>query len=281
MLLTSAVRVVLLACLLTACTTDTHDQRATGTAHYLGNEGVLIETDFGKVLFDPFFHNDYGNYTLVPEDIRQAIFSGEKPYDSITAIVVSHAHGDHFSAQDALRYLRENAQTHLVAPAQAIEKVMELPGASAVEPQLRSVSVQVGDPVVENTLGSITIESVRIPHAGWPGRQEVENLVHRVTFGDHLNVIHMGDADPNDVHFKPYKNHWEKSESELAFPPYWFFTSRFGPKILSDRINAVESIGVHVPTTVPADLKQTEEDFFSEPGETRELSLKGGSKRTF
>ncbi len=267
-------RILIFASLLVTYCAHAHEQEEHnhGTAHYLGNEGVLVATEYGKVLFDPFFHNDYGNYTLVPEEMRKRIFSGDKPYDDISVILVSHAHGDHFSAEDALRYLEENERTKLVGPTQAIDKIRALEGASSVESQLRAISLQVGDPVFENKLGPISVESVRIPHAGWPGRKDVSNLVYRVTFGDDLNVIHMGDADPNDLHFKPYKKHWEESESELAFPPYWFFTSRLGPSILSERINAVESIGIHVPTKVPADLKLTDEDFFSVPGETRRFS---------
>ncbi|MFK8028797.1 MAG: MBL fold metallo-hydrolase [Gammaproteobacteria bacterium] len=268
--------IIFSALMLFACSSPTRDQSLpnSGTAHYLGNEGLLITTPHGKVLFDPFFHNSYGHYTLVPEEIRLAIFSGEEPYDDISAIVVSHAHGDHFSAEDTLRYLKANGKASLIGPDQAIDQLRLLEGASAVESQLRSLSLEVGDPVVESRVNSILIESIRIPHAGYPDRQEVANLVHRVTFGDELNVIHMGDADPNDIHFAPYKAHWEKRESELAFPPYWFFTSRFGPGILTDRINAVESIGVHVPTKIPNDLTLTDEDFLSVPGEIREFSLR-------
>lgn len=260
--------------LLLAGTTFAHEHasESEGKAHYLGNEGLLISTAHGKVLFDPFFHNDYGNYTLVPEDIRQAIFSGAAPYDSISAIVVSHAHGDHFSAEDALRYLKRFENTCLVAPKQAIDMLAKLDGATEVKSQLHAIELETGDPVTELRLGNIVIESVRIPHAGWPGRKNVENLVHRVTFGDELNVIHMGDADPNDLHFKPYTKHWEEHESEMAFPPYWFFTSRFGPAILSDRINAVESVGVHVPTKVPEDLQRSGKDYFTVPGEVREFT---------
>ncbi len=267
-------RVLILAVWLlagSACAHE-HDEHDHGAAHYLGNEGVLVSTEHGKVLFDPFFHNAYGNYTLVPEDIRRQIFSGDEPYDEISVILVSHAHGDHFSAEDSLRYLKENEHTKLVGPTQAIDMIRSLEGAASVEPQLRAIDLQVGDAVIESKIGSILVESVRIPHAGWPGRKNVSNLVYRVTFGDVLNVIHMGDADPNDLHFKPYKEHWEESESELAFPPYWFFTSRFGPAILDERINAVESIGVHVPVKIPEDLKQTGEDFFSDPGESRTFS---------
>jgi len=241
------------------------------SATYLGNEGVLVSTAVGKVLFDPFFHNDYGTYQLVPEEIRSAIFDGEAPYDSIDVIVISHAHGDHFAAKDSLAYLQKNKHTKMVAPKQAIDLVEVLEGSDAVKSQLLAVELAVGDVPVTHTLGAIDVESVRIPHAGWPSRKDVSNLVHRVSFRGKLSVTHMGDADPNDIHFKPYAEHWQKVRTNMAFPPYWFFTSKQGPMILSDRINADKSVGVHVPVETPNDLKASGSDYFSTPGEHRNI----------
>jgi hypothetical protein len=56
---------------------------------------------------------------------------------------------------------------------------------------------------------------VRIPHAGWPGRADIENLVFRVTLksqSESVTVMHMGDADDN--HYLPYKSHWQKRISD-------------------------------------------------------------------
>ena len=241
------------------------------SATYLGNEGVLISSSIGKVLFDPFFHNNYGSYQLVPQEIREAIFNGEAPYDGVKVVVISHAHGDHFSAEDSLAYLKKHSSSKLLAPKQAIDMISALPESGAVKHQLVSIHIAVGDEPVVSSFDAIEIESVRIPHAGWPSRKEISNLVHRVTFGGDLSVIHMGDADPNDVHCKPYAKYWSKTKSDVAFAPYWFYTSEQGPMILSDRLNVDRSIGVHVPIDVPQDLKSIGADYFSTPGEYRRL----------
>jgi len=266
--------VICLSYLLPSLNVLAHNEKkidADASATYLGNEGVLISTGAGKVLFDPFFHNDYGSYQLVPDDIRQAIFAGDAPYDDIDVVVISHAHGDHFSAEDTLAYLKSNEATKLVAPKQAITLIQALDEYEVIASQLIAVELVLGDAPKIQTLGAIKIESVRIPHAGWPNRKDVSNLVHRVSFSDGVSVIHMGDADPNDIHFKPYKEHWEKNRSGLAFPPYWFFISEQGPMILSERINAEKSVGVHVPIDVPIELKNSGNDYFSTPGERRNI----------
>ncbi len=60
---------------------------------YVANEAALITNGDKKILFDPFFHKIFGIYQLLPEDTQQAIFSGTPPFDNLTAIVISHAHG--------------------------------------------------------------------------------------------------------------------------------------------------------------------------------------------
>lgn len=233
---------------------------------YLGNEALLFSNGETKILFDPFFHNDYGSYQLVPESIRDAIFSGKAPYDNVTAIVVSHAHGDHFAASDVAKYLADYPKVSLIAPSQATEKVL-LENAQ-LKPQLVSLALEFGDSPITTKLGDITIDSVRIPHAGWPQRKDVANLVHRVTLANGKTIMHMGDADPNDEHFLPFADHWQQRQTHTAFPPYWFFLSNDGRTILQDRINALKAIGVHVPTDVPAPLKLSGAEYFSTPEET-------------
>ena len=90
------------------------------TAHYMANEGLMVEHGDTKILFDPLFRNDYGQYMLLPEDMEEALFAGATPYDGIDAVFVSHHHGDHFSPVDMVRLLRERPGIRLYAPNQAI-----------------------------------------------------------------------------------------------------------------------------------------------------------------
>jgi len=61
------------------------------------------------------------------------------------------------------------------------------------------------------------------------------------------------------------------SAPDHAFPPYWFLTSPQGRNILTDDMNVAISTGIHVPIKVPADLKESGQDYFSLSGETREI----------
>ncbi|MCH8980798.1 MBL fold metallo-hydrolase, partial [candidate division KSB1 bacterium] len=52
--------------------------------------------------------------------MRDDIFAGQAPYDGVDAVFISHSHGDHFSASDMMRLLRERQDIRLYAPLQAV-----------------------------------------------------------------------------------------------------------------------------------------------------------------
>lgn len=252
------------------------DKHVQATARYLANEGILISVGDSKIMFDPFFHNDYGTYQLVPKDIITAIMSNAAPYDGINVIFVSHAHGDHFAAQDMLNYLTQFSSVELVAPSQAIDELRKLAGFEVIKSRLHAIELAYKDEPVHLKVKNIEVDAVRIPHAGWPSRAEVSNIVFRVTLAQKdnkapLRFIHMGDADPNDMHFRPLRLFWEAQRTDLAFPPYWFFLSNSGNYILDYRINAQQSVGVHVPVNIPTPLIMSGKKYFSTPGEVMTL----------
>lgn len=264
----------LLIVVITLFSPSSHAHEHQATATYLGNEGIMIQEGDIRIVFDPFFHNGYNNYQLVPENIRMALFSGTEPYNNINAMFISHAHGDHFAADDVLKFLQSHSDTKLIAPSQAVEKLAELKPSDAVMKQVISIDLKLGDKVKTIKVDDLFIEVVRIPHAGWPGRADISNLIFRVTLNNAVTIMHMGDADPNDMHFKPYQKHWQKQKTNTAFPPYWFFTSSDGPIILDERINTETSVGIHVPIKVPFSLEMTGEAYFSKPSEQKTIGHK-------
>lgn len=224
-----------------------------------------------------FFHRHFNTYALVPEEMKAAIMAGEPPYDNIDAIFVSHAHGDHFSDTDTLKYLQNHTEVKLYGPKQAIEQVRFLKPKKQVLDRLVAFSLQVGDKPKTLSVDNVVIEAVRIPHAGWPGRANVENLVFRVSVIENsaseqgVTIMHMGDADPDESHFLDHQQHWQKRLTHLALPPYWFYLSDMGKEIVEELLNAQQSVGVHVPVHVPEQLKGSGYDYFSQSGETRTI----------
>ncbi len=274
------IKIPILVCLFTIFSSPlllAHEKEATAT--YLANEGVMISAGDVKVLFDPFFHNDYGIYQLVPDKILNSIMDNTAPYNNISAIFVSHAHGDHFAEEDMLAYMLAHTKVELVAPTQAIVEMQKLDGYKQIEKRITGIELAYKQKPISFTVKGIKVDAVRIPHAGWPGRAEISNIVYRVTLPtlvehEALTFIHMGDADPNDSHFRPLSEFWNMQKTTVAFPPYWFFLSATGNYILDYRINADTSVGVHVPKNVPVPLIMSKKPYFSEPGEVINIENK-------
>jgi L-ascorbate metabolism protein UlaG (beta-lactamase superfamily) len=249
------------------------------TAHYMANEGFMVVSGDTKVVFDPLFRNSYGNYQLLPKAMEVALFAGTAPFDGIDAVFISHHHGDHFSPEDVLRLLKEQQAIRLYAPIQAVKAMRQIAGPDdeGLFDRVSAVELAYKDAPVTMEMDGLIIEAVRIPHSGWPtGRVDIENISWRVTLNEKTTVLHMGDADPNDVHFKRDAAYWGKRHTHMAFPPYWFFQSKGGGGILKDRINPDHSVGVHVPTKMPTDPAKRPPDLrgydlFTQPGETRQI----------
>lgn len=250
------------------------------TAFYMANEGLMVTHDDTKIVFDPLFRNDYGQYLLLPAEMEAALFAGEAPFDDIDAIFVSHHHGDHFSPADMLRLLKEQEGIQLYAPTQAVIAMRTVASADdqRVFERVNAVSLEYKESPVTLEMDGLLVEAVRIPHSGWPsGRVDIENIVWRVTMNDATTVLHLGDADPNDVHFANNPAYWSQNQPHVAFPPHWFFSSGSGRRILQQRIGAARNVGIHVPVQISSDpIRRPSElrsaDLFTIPGETRTVS---------
>lgn len=264
------------ALLLVLQTASAHED---ATAHYLANEGLMAAHGDTKILFDPLFSQSYGNYRLVPPDMRSALFAGEQPWDGIDAVFISHYHGDHFAPADMLEFLRKQESIHLYAPEQAVAAMRAI-GADddALFSRVTAINLQYGDKPLQLRAPGLLIEVVRLPHSGWPdSRVEVENLAWRVTLDDGPTVLHLGDADTSELHFSPDSDYWRQRKPDMAFPPYWYFLSESGQAVLREYIRPKAAVGVHVPVNIQSEPSQRadglqEVDLFTVPGETRTIS---------
>jgi L-ascorbate metabolism protein UlaG (beta-lactamase superfamily) len=244
-------------------------------AHYLANAGVMVVRGDTRIMFDPLFRNDFGMYDLVPAEMEQAILEGLPPFDGIDAVFISHTHEDHFNPALMKQLLDKHGAVHFFAPAQAVAELI----AAGMEtgPRVHSIELDNFDPPMRIEVGDLLVEAVRIPHGGWPGRHaHVENIAFRVTIDQATSVVHLGDADVDDEHFEKTAPYWNQAQPNLALPPYWFFLSPEGNRIVAERIDALHATGMHVPTEVPDDPAERREelqdvDLFTQPGETRAI----------
>ena len=247
-------------------------------ATYLGNEGVMIVNGDTKILFDAFYAQSYGQYALVPDNIIDQMMRGAPPYDDIDAVFVSHVHGDHFSAEPAIAYLRACPNVRLYGTTQVLEAIAEA-GIDEDDPlhkRLIGIDLTPEDAPITIEDGALEIDVVSIPHAG--NRPHIQNYAWRVTLDDEITIIHLGDADTAVSNFSRHTEYFAARRHDMSFPPYWFLGSASGKLILSDIIKAGHDVGVHVPSRALGDgeawRKRLGGDVFTDPGEKRVLPPK-------
>lgn len=251
---------------------------ADGRVTYLANAAALVEHAETKVLFDPLFDNGFDRYDLVPDDMLTKLYRGEPPFDGVDAVFVSHAHSDHFAADRLLRYLREQPDVRVYAPMQAVIQMREDAAADdSLFSRVVGIAAELDEPAADYTIGEVEIRVARVPHSGWPDRMtDIENLVFHVRLEGETSVTHFGDADPNPEHFAPHAGVWHEFGADLALPPWWFFLSDGGLRILEDHVVPTQTIGVHVPADMPDNEADRPDDvrgydLFTTPGEQRSI----------
>ena len=246
------------------------------TTTYLGNEGIMVAQGGTKVIFDPLYQNTYDTYQAVPAETRKALLAAEAPFDDLQALFISHSHGDHFSAPDLVQFVAAHPAAVIVAPTQAIDALqveLKKQGQTVSERRLVKIALDYGAAPLILNVGSIKVEAVRIAHAGGEGRRSIENILYRVTLPGEAVVMHMGDADPAWSHYQPYKQHWQSIKTDVAYPPYWFFTTPGGKQLVSQQLNSLQQTGVHIPADIPSELIESGADYFSRSGEQRVVKV--------
>lgn len=255
--------------------TEISEGSATVTA--ILNAGVMAELGTSdervKFLFDPLYDDHFGTLQPLDDALIDRIVSGEAPYDGVTAVFVSHAHGDHFSAQQFNRLMAAQPEIRLVAPNQAIEKMRVEEGWDPVfAARIEAISLENGEASAALAISGVLVEAFRSPHTGWPDNHaNVHNLTYRVSAiaadGTFHRVMHFGDADPAREHYEGLSDFFVSARTGLAVVPYWHFSAPEPARLFDETFNAETSVGMHVPVTAPDWLAETGGAFFTEEGQ--------------
>ena len=238
------------------------------------NAGIRAEFGEAKFLFDPLYDNHFGSLEEMGPKLIERIITGEVPYDGVDAVFVSHAHGDHFSAEYLNRMLAAQSELSLVAPGQAIEAMQASPlWQSEFAVRIVSIELENGASAQQFALAGAQIEAFRTPHAGWPDRHsDTHNITYRVSSESGARIMHLGDADLAEEHFAPSAGVLATKRSDIAFVPYWSFSAVEFDPVIDETLNADAAVGIHVPAQVPEALLQSGRDYFSEEGQERVIA---------
>jgi L-ascorbate metabolism protein UlaG (beta-lactamase superfamily) len=209
---------------------------------YVGNEGVLISDGTKAVLIDGL-HRKYGDaYLNPPPEVLSAMETAKPPFDQVRVVLVSHVHGDHFSAESVGLHLKNNPRAMLVSDAQKMSDIARLfPDHESIRSQTYEATPEWKQRIVFERDG-IKVTLLGMKHGSdrfwW-----IKNLGHIIEIGG-KKLFHFGDADTAVENFAAFNLAAEKID--IAFIPYWFLLNDNGRKLVSETIAAKHNIAVHI-----------------------------------
>lgn len=208
------------------------------TVRYVANEGVLIASDSAKVLIDGLHRPYRPAYATLDQEGRRLAESADGPFAGIDLILVSHRHGDHFSAEAVAAHLQSSSRAAFAGAPQMTTPVL------AVGVDSNRVTTLPLRPGQRRTVTGpgYRVEVIGIMHGGrtW---EDVENLGHLIEVGG-KRFLHIGDADTEPRHYEALG--LATREIDVAFIPFWFLQSDEGRDVVDRLINAKQVIAVHV-----------------------------------
>lgn len=82
---------------------------------YLVNSGLLLQAGRTKIMIDGLIE-DNTIFDHLPLEVKEAQLAGTGMFQNIDALVFTHCHGDHFSAQEISKYLKKHPCVKLLLP---------------------------------------------------------------------------------------------------------------------------------------------------------------------
>ena len=192
------------------------------TITFIANEGVLLSSPTGKVFIDALFTR-YSSYAYPSDSLRGAMEAGRPPFDSVSAVLVTHRHGDHFGAGPVHAFLRNNPRARLIGSQQVMDSLNRLPGASPIpSAQLWPVTLPTNQRR-RLTVNGITIEALGLSHGG--EHREISQHLGYLVEMDGIRILHIGDTNVGPETFTPFR--LDTARVDVALLSAWSITGHW------------------------------------------------------
>jgi L-ascorbate metabolism protein UlaG (beta-lactamase superfamily) len=215
----------------------------------IANAGVLVGDGPRTLLIDAPIRDGIPPYAAPDAPERERLEQARSPYDRVSAILITHWHADHFSAEAVATHLQHNANAVLVSSDEVVARVRH------AWPDMPATRARPTTPAPGRStlvpLGDWRVHVLRIRHN--PARVTPEQHVGFLVEGCRT-ILHTGDADPVAANFDVLRG---LPRIDVALVPFWFLTSGSNRTMTSSAIAPGRALALHVPPNDAAEVSRT------------------------
>jgi L-ascorbate metabolism protein UlaG (beta-lactamase superfamily) len=212
---------------------------STTDVRYVANSGMLVTASGRRFLIDAPIREGIAPYATSSAAERGSLEGARAPYADVDAILITHWHEDHFSAEAVAAHLSSNPRAILVSSPEIVERVRGVAPALAAT-RLRAVLPAPGQSQRVD-IGGTPVRVLRIRHN--PSRRPPEQHLGFL-IGDSAPVLHVGDADPAADNFAVLRS---LPSIDLALLPFWYVSDDANRRFVADAIRPKRIVAMHVP----------------------------------
>lgn len=205
----------------------------------VANAGVVFESGPARFLIDAPIREGIPPYATPSAEVSRQLETASAPFDRITAILITHWHEDHFSAEAVAAQLAASPTTVLITSEEIVARVRKVAPALAGT-QLRPITPAPGASA-GTTAGGVPIHVLRIRHS--PARRMPEQHAGFLIEGCQ-RVLHTGDADPQADNFRVLE---DLPRVDVGLLPYWYLLGEKSRGFVQASIRPGRVLAMHIP----------------------------------
>ena len=206
---------------------------------YVANAGMLVSVDGRHFLIDAPIRDGIEPYPTSSPEERVRLETARPPYDGVDAILITHWHEDHFSAEAIAAHLSANQRAIVISSPEVIDRIR------AIAPRLPASRFRPYLPAPGQAdmtrVGDVPVRVLRIRHN--PTRRLPEQHVGFL-IGETRAVLHVGDADPVAGNFAVLA---AMPRVDLALLPYWYVLTEKSRQMVTTAIAPRQIVAMHLP----------------------------------
>lgn len=163
------------------------------TVTYIGNEGFLLQGQEKRVIIDALFDQSFGYYLVPSAYTINRIQQNLKPFDNPDVYLVTHNHGDHFTASMVNEQMQHNTGTYLCGPQDVVSSLATLAGYSSYSSRVVNLTPSYYKSI-DTTINEIKFRILRMHHGGG----DIVNTGYLFELNG-IKILHVGDYGSQDV----------------------------------------------------------------------------------